>query len=97
MVSQLESKEPGNLSVDIRDRVEIELCQEGCECPEHDVGQDDVGGLLPSDLPQDGLTPEDHVTLAHVDTFPHHQLALVVDLNCHHIAHQIVKYFFYVT
>ena len=85
-MSKLKSEEPGHLSVDVRDRVEIELCQEGCECPELDVGQDDGWGLLPGDLPQDGLqhgaeggqhhlvtgqgavlTPEDHVTLAHVN------------------------------
>ena len=97
MVSKLE--EPGHLSVDVRDRVEKELCQEGCECPELDVGQDD-GGLLPQDGLQHGaeggqhhlvtghgavLTPEDHVTLAHVNTLPHHQLALVVDLESHDI------------
>ena len=106
MVSKLE--EPGHLSVDVRDRVEKELCQEGCECPELDVGQDD-GGLLPQDGLQHGaeggqhqlvtghgavltpedhgavLTPEDHLTLAHVDTLPHHQLALVVDLESHDI------------
>ena len=100
MVTQLESEETDHLSVDIRDRIEIKLCQEGCEVPEPDVGQDDGGGLLPGVLPQDRLqhgaeggqhhlvTGQGAILTPEDDiTLAHVMLPEIVDLECHKIAH----------